>query len=551
MNKKKLLGGLFGLSMVTLVAFVSLPNRIQITRSINTFAEILRTLDRDYVDSLDLRSLSRSAINAMLKEIDPYTEYYSEEDVQRANMITKAEYAGIGVLMQEIRGDIVIRSLYDGSPSKEAGLKVADRLTALDGKPVKGWGITKVTDYLKGKPGEKVTLTVMRPGTKEPKTFELERRIIKMPVIPYYGIVKGDIGYLNLSTFSSEVTANEVKAALEDLMEKGAKSLLIDLRNNGGGRMDHAIRICSYFLPKGSHVLTMRGRHAEQEKSFSTMEDPIVPGDMPLVILVNGNTASASEILSGTMQDYDRAVIVGDKTFGKGLVQTVVNMPYRAQMKYTQAKYYIPSGRCVQAITYDHSKSSLAKSVRPDSLLKPFKTKGGRTVYEGSGIMPDKKVPFVVPVPESFTEMDRQNMFFDYGTEYVLAHPTLAPIEKFEVTDKMVADFEAFLKRKKFTFTNSTQLLLDSLVKKSKADGYYKANQKSFDALSKGLKTDVKADFKKYPAPIRQRLAYELLSRYYGQAEIIRYQLRDDKQYDSALALLADPKEYSKILNSK
>ena len=548
MSKKKLCAALFGASLLALLAFTPLPSKIQITRSINTFAQILRTLEQDYVDSLDLRHLSRTAIDSMLREIDPYTEYYSEEDLQKASMITKAEYAGIGAVLQEIKGEIVVRSLYEGSPSKLAGVKPADKLTHLDGQPVKGWGIQKVTEYLKGKPGEKVALTLERPGVKAPVKVEFARQIVKMPVIPYYGIVGDKVGFISLSTFSSEVTADEVKAALEDLMQKGAKSLLIDLRNNGGGRMDHAIRICSYFLPKGSHVLTMKGRQEENQKAFHTMEEPIVPEDMPVVILVNGNTASASEILSGTMQDYDRAVILGEKTFGKGLVQTVVKMPYRAQMKYTQAKYYIPSGRCVQKIDYDHSGKALAGKVRPDSLLKAFKTKGGRTVYEGSGIMPDREVPFVVPVPESFAEMDRQNMFFDYGTEYVLSHKSLAPIDKFEVTDKMVADFEAFLKKKGFKFKSGTEALLDSLVQKSKDDGLYKGNRKAFDLLAKGLEPDVHADFVKHPGPIKQRLAYELLSRYYGQAEILRYQLRDDKQYDAALKLLSHPKEYSSIL---
>lgn len=541
-------------SIVILSAFLlsftatQIASRIQVTRSISTFGAILKSLDNLYVDSLDFKKLSKTAISAMLKEVDPYTEYYSEEDLSKASIITKGEYAGIGAHMQERGEGIVIRHVYPGSPAGEAGIKISDELIALDDQPVKGWGIQKVTDYLKGKPGEKVKLKIKRPGVKNEIEVTLERQIIKMPIVPYYGLVKNNVGYIKLSSFSSETTADEFKKVLEDLMSKNAKSLLIDLRNNGGGRMDHAIRICSYFLPKGSHILTMKGKTEENTKAFYTETEPIIPESIPVVVLVNGNTASASEIVSGALQDYDRAVIVGERSFGKGLVQTVINMPYKGQMKYTSAKYYIPSGRCVQAINYDHSQQELVKAVVPDSLLKPFKTKAGRTVYEGSGIMPDKKVEFTVPVPDSFAEMEIKDIFFDFGTEYGLKHKTLPKISEFEITKADIQSFEAFLKKKAFSFENPSQKKLDSLLIQTKKDGLYDQNKALFNQLKNGLSTNLHNDIVKNDRTLKQRLGYELLSRYYGEAEITQYQLRGDPQYDAALELLSDTVKYYSLL---
>lgn len=541
-------------SIVILSAFLlsftatQIASRIQVTRSISTFGAILKSLDNLYVDSLDFKKLSKTAISAMLKEVDPYTEYYSEEDLSKASIITKGEYAGIGAHMQERGEGIVIRHVYPGSPAGEAGIKISDELIALDDQPVKGWGIQKVTDYLKGKPGEKVKLKIKRPGVKNEIEVTLERQIIKMPIVPYYGLVKNNVGYIKLSSFSSETTADEFKKVLEDLMSKNAKSLLIDLRNNGGGRMDHAIRICSYFLPKGSHILTMKGKTEENTKAFYTETEPIIPESIPVVVLVNGNTASASEIVSGALQDYDRAVIVGERSFGKGLVQTVINMPYKGQMKYTSAKYYIPSGRCVQAINYDHSQQELVKAVVPDSLLKPFKTKAGRTVYEGSGIMPDKKVEFTVPVPDSFSEMEIKDIFFDFGTEYGLKHKTLPKISEFEITKADIQSFEAFLKKKAFSFENPSQKKLDSLLIQTKKDGLYDQNKALFNQLKNGLSTNLHDDIVKNDRTLKQRLGYELLSRYYGEAEITQYQLRGDPQYDAALELLSDTVKYYSLL---
>lgn len=539
-------------STILLFAFTAahMSSRIQITRSVNTFAEILKTLDRVYVDSLDFTRLSKVAIDAMLKEVDPYTEYYSEDDLQRASLITRGEYAGIGTQMQERNGSIIIRHVYEGSPAHASGIQPADEVTRIDGQSVKGWGIDRVTAYLKGNPGEKVKLDIRRPGSTSLLTVDIERQVIKMPIIPYAGVQKGDVGYLKLSSFSSENTADEFKSALEDLLSHGAKTLLIDLRNNGGGRMDHAIRICSYFLPERSLILTMKGKQPENVKEFYTQTAPIVPMDMPVVVMVNGNTASASEIVSGALQDYDRAVILGERSFGKGLVQTVANMPYRAQMKYTNAKYYIPSGRCVQAIKYDHSTKELVTATVPDSLLKPFKTKSGRTVYEGSGIMPDKKVDFVIQIPESFAEMDRQGLFFDYATEYRLLHKSIAKIEQFDITPVEIAGFEAFLKRKTFTFSNASQRQLDSLITQSKADGVYDRNQETLKKLKQSLATDVRRDLEKNQSILKQRLAYELLSRYYGDAAVIQYQLREDKQYGAAVQLLSDRKAYDLAIST-
>ncbi len=539
--KRKLTGIFVALACFLGLAFsiARIDNKIHIARSINVFAELLRTLDELYVDSLDISKMSKTAFSAMLKEVDPYTEYYSEEELQRADLITKGEYAGIGALLYERDGKIIVRKIYEGSPSDKAGLEVADEILALDGNAVNGWGMKKVLDYLKGQPGQSISLTFIRPGQKEPVEKTFDRELIKLPIIPYYGMRTNKTGYICLSSFSSGNTASEFKAALEELLQEKAESLIIDLRNNGGGRMEEAIKICSYFLPRNSLVLTMKGKKPEYCQSYSTMSDPIVPASMPVAVLVNRGTASASEILSGALQDYDRAVIVGERSFGKGLVQTLVDMPYRGKLKYTNAKYYIPSGRCVQAITYNHSDSQLKTSTVPDSLLKPFKTMSGRIVYEGSGIMPDKEVKSKIVVPESFTEMEKKDMFFDFVTRYKVEHGSIATADEFKVTDAMIRAFTAYLKFRNFSCENKSQKALEDLMAQARKDGVYSKNKAYFTQLEAGLKVNLDSEINKNIKLLKNRLSYEFLSRYYDSYTVLKYQLDDDICLNQAIEAIA------------
>lgn len=550
MKRKQIYTLAFLLFLPLPLAFTTqVSNRIQITRSVNTFSAILKTLDQLYVDSLDLQHLSKVAIQAMLKEVDPYTEYYSKEERYKASLLTKGEYAGIGALLLERNGSFLVRQFYEGAPAAKAGLQIADIITAIEDKNVEGWTMEKVTNHLKGKPGEKVKIQVKRPGLKNPLTLEVEKEIVKMPVLPYYGMLDKGIGYLKLSTFSSEETADTFKKALLELLAQNPTSLMIDLRNNGGGRMEHAIRICSFFLPENSLVLTMRGKQPENMRVYHTSSSPIVPDDMPVVVLVNRSTASASEIVAGALQDYDRAVVLGEKSFGKGLVQTIANMPYGAQMKYTNAKYYIPSGRCIQARLYDHSQGGeLQTTVLADSLLKPFKTKAGRTVYEGSGIIPDKEALFQLTIPESIAELERQNIFFDYATEYKVRHKKAPTLNGFELSRKDIADFESFIKKSSFAYENESERKLNDLLKESKEKGLYQQNKKAFDSLRKGLATNLHNDIVKNLEATKFRLSNEILSRYYGLSDMTAFQLQTDPQYHAARKLLADTATYRLML---
>lgn len=528
-------------------AQVQRSNDLKISRSITTYAEVLRLLDRLFVDSLDIEKMSKKGIDAMLKELDPYTEYYSEADLQRANMITKGEYAGIGTLLVHRNGATVVRQVYDESPAQRAKILAADTLVAIDGKSVVGLELKQVTDRIAGEPNTPIELTIRRHGVAKPLTFNLTREVIRMPVISYSGMLTDGVGYLRLASFSSDRTAGEVRKALTDLMNQGAKSLVFDLRNNGGGRMDQAIDICGFFLPKGSKILSVRGKQPESERVFHTSEDPIAP-DMPMVMLVNGHSASASEIVAGAMQDYDRAVIVGTRSFGKGLVQTVTPMPYRAQMKYTNAKYYIPSGRCVQAIVYDHSNPELKTSVVPDSLLKPFTTLAGRTVYEGSGVMPDIEIKHP-EAPGVLGAMAREDMLFDFVTLYQRKHPQIAPIDRFVVTPQLVLEYKQWLRERKFEFKNESQVTLEKLIKQSKADKTYAANKAIYDRLTKSLKLNVNKEIDAALPLFKDGVASEMIYRYYGNAGLLQYRTRVDAEVKKAIELLTTQQaEYKRIL---
>lgn len=524
-------------------------NKFAISKNINVFAELLRALDRLYVDSLDVEKMSKTAFAAMLKELDPYTEYYSEVDIQRANVITKGEYAGIGTLLIERNGAIVVRQVYENSPAQRGGLAPADTLIAIDGESVKDWGIQKVTAKLSGKPQQPVELTIRPFGKKESKVVPLTREIIQLPVVPYYGLLSGNVGYIKLASFSSERTASEVKKGIEDLTKKGATSLILDLRGNGGGRMEQAIDICGFFLPQHSKIVTMKGKQPEQTREYFTREAPIAP-ELPLAVLVDGASASASEIVSGSLQDYDRAVIVGMKSFGKGLVQTVIDMPYRGQMKYTNARYHIPSGRCVQAINYDHSKDKLETSVVPDSLLKPFKTAAGRTVYEGSGIIPDVKSEGK-ELPAVLVAMAQKDLVFDFINHYKSRHAKIAPLDKFKVDEAIINDFKAFAKSKKFTYQTEAQKALQKLIDQAKKDGSYKKNKLMFDRLSAGLKPDINAELNAAMDFLTKGLAGELILRYYNSASLYEYNSWTDHEILKAKKILADKAQMKELLSPK
>lgn len=548
MKKKSILIGAF-VTAVLFISQASMPddNKIVISKNINVFAEILRTLDRLYVDSLDVEKMSKTAFSAMLKELDPYTEYYSEKDMQKADLVTKGEYAGIGTLIIGRDGASIVRQVYEGSPAHRAGVEPADTLIAIDGVDVTGWAIQKVTDKLSGKPQEPVRLTIRRAGEKGSKDFSLIREIIQLPVVPYYGLLTGNMGYIRLASFSSERTASEVKKAIEDLSKQGALSLILDLRDNPGGRMEQAVEICSYFLPQHSKIVTMKGKQPEQIRDYFTREAPIVP-EMPLAVLVNSGSASASEIVAGSLQDYDRAVIVGERSFGKGLVQTVIDMPYRGQMKYTNARYHIPSGRCVQAINYDHSKEKLETSVVPDSLLKPFKTMGGRTVMEGSGIMPDVKIERK-PLPAVILAMAQKDLVFDFINSYKVRHPNIAPVDKFKVDAGIINEFKTFVRTKKFTYETQGQKSLQQLIEQSKKEGTYAKNKLMFDRLSAGLKPNISAELDAAVEDLKKGLAGELLLRYYGIATMCKYRSWHDPEVVKAKEILGDKAKMNEILS--
>ena len=434
---------------------------------------------------------------------------------------------------------------YEGMPAAEAGLKAGDILLELDGQDLKG--NPDVSTLLRGQVGTSFKLKVQRPGVKKPLEFDIVRRSIELPIIPYYGMVGDSIGYINLSTFSGN-PSQEFKEAFLSLKRQGIKSLVIDLRNNGGGLLDEAVDIANFFLPRGETLVTTKGRLKQADNVYKTLREPIDP-DIPLAVLVNSVTASASEILAGSLQDLDRAVLVGTRTFGKGLVQTTRPLPYGGMMKLTTSKYYIPSGRCVQAIDYAHRNADGSVGRIPDSLTTEFRTRAGRIVRDGGGVTPDIEVE-TEKLPNILFYLVNENLIFDYATDYCLKHDRVASPEQFEVTDADYAAFKKKVKAADFKYDQQTEKMLKSLKEMAEFEGYLDDASAEFDALEKKLQHNLDRDLDHFAKEIKDMLAVEIIKRYYYQRGSIIQQLKDDPDLKEAVKILGDPVAYQKMLSA-
>ncbi|WP_289861861.1 S41 family peptidase [uncultured Duncaniella sp.] len=521
----------------------------EISRNLDIFNALYKELQTFYVDSIDAEKSINTAIAAMLNDIDPYTEYFSAKEQDQFRTMTTGEYGGIGSVIQQTPKGVVVVEPYKGSPAQQAGLRPGDIFLQIDGDTVSSWTSDKVSEKLKGQSGSTLKLVMKRPWVEDSiLKFELKRGKIQMPSVPYVGMIRPGIGYVGLTTFS-EKSYPEVRAGVEQLIKDGAKGLILDLRGNGGGLVESAVEILGMFLPKGTTVLTTRGKGVLNEKVYRTSVNP-VDTKIPLAVLVDGSSASASEIVTGALQDLDRAVVIGNRSFGKGLVQSTRELPYDGLLKVTVAKYYIPSGRLIQAIDYSHRNPDGTAARIPDSLTSVFKTAGGREVRDGGGITPDIKIEYPEVNRMTFNVV-RDNWAFDFANKYAAEHDTVASPETFEVTDEIYEQFKNFIDPAKFNYDKVCENAIEQLREIAKVEGYMNdSTSAQFDILASMLKHDLKRDLDLNRKNLSPYIAREILNRYYFNRGEVIYSLRDDEAVDSAVEILSTPR-FDEILGKK
>lgn len=516
-----------------------------VSKNLDIFNSLYRKLDLFYVDTLDAEKLIQTGIDAMLESLDPYTEYYADEDLGDLKMMTTGKYGGIGSIIR-MRKDsaIIIAEPYEGMPAAEVGLKVGDVLKRIDQTDLKGKIVSEVSDLLRGEPGTTFVLRVQRPGEKKTRDFRITRRNIKVEPIPYYGL-QGNVGYIALTQFTEHCSA-DVRRAVISLKEQGATSLVIDLRGNGGGLLGEAVSIVNLFVPKGLTIVETKGKVRMANSAYTTTAEPL-DTITPLCILVNSSTASAAEIVAGSLQDLDRAVVIGTRTYGKGLVQSPQELPYNGQLKLTTSKYHIPSGRCIQAINY-RDRRELGKDGRvPDSLTHVFKTRNGREVRDGGGIKPDIEVRHDTMANVVYY-LSNDDVLIDWGTQYAQKHPTIPPVGTFAITD---ADFEQLKKMAReadFKYDRLSEKRLDDLRKMMEFEGYYEDATDEFKALEQKLTHNMERDFDRRRDDIIELMEQEIVKRYYYQRGSVQQALRRDDDLKRAKEILAQPDEYRRIL---
>ena len=530
-------------------------HNLDVAKSLDVFNAIYKNLDYMYVDTLNATDVVGTAINSMLESLDPYTSYYPEDKAAEYKEMMTGKYAGVGAVISynfKIKR-VVINEPYEGMPAAEAGLRKGDIILSIDGEDMTKQTNQYVSDHLRGDAGTTLVLKVLRPATGKKLTMKITRKAIQMPYLPYYGLQPDGIGYINYAQFF-DGTSKDFRRAFLDLRQKGAKKLVIDLRNNGGGNVQDAISILNMFRPKGKTLLTMKGKIKNANRTYTTTVEP-VDTVMPIVVLVNGQTASASEITSGALQDYDRAVILGTRTYGKGLVQVPnVPLPYNGKLKLTTAKYYIPSGRCIQAVNYRHSKGGYTEHV-PDSLTSLFHTAAGREVRDGGGIKPDVEVKgdSLPNIALYLDRVDTTSVLLNYEVDYLKTHPTVASPSEYEFSD---ADYEVLKQQiveSGFTYDRLSDKYLKDLERMAQFEGYYDDSKAEFEALKKKLTHNLakELDWPYNKEKIKQMVALDIMSMYYYQKGAIEHSLRYDPQYKEAVRLLNNPEEYEGVLKVK
>jgi len=521
----------------------------RISKNLSVFNSLLRELDLFYVDTLNYDKVMKTTIDDMLMKMDPYTVYVPEDETDDLTFMTTGQYAGIGAMIMKKENEVCISEPYEGMPAQRNDIRAGDIIIEVDGKKMDGLSVSEVSALLKGTPNTTIKLKLKRLGEKKPLEKIFLREKIQVNPITYSAVVADKVGYVLLSDFTDRA-AIEIKSVVSDMIKQHqVESLILDIRNNGGGLVDEAVKILGYFLPKGTEVVTTKGKNKEADRTYKTPLDPIYP-QMKLVVLTNRSSASASEILAGSIQDLDRGVIVGERTFGKGLVQNIRPVGYGGHLKVTTAKYYIPSGRCIQAIDYSHRNEDGSVGRVPDSLTTEFHTLSGRKVRDGGGIVPD-----------SVTKNERklniayyiyaQNLYFDFATQYVQKHPVIASPSEFNLTDAEFKSFTDYLIEKKFTYTSQTEKSYAEFFEMAEYEGFDKRAADEFKALKAKLVPDMAKNIEENRSDISELLSLEIIKRYYFQKGEIQFTMRSDEDLKIAVDLLKPDGNYSKVLLKK
>ncbi|MDE6451966.1 MAG: S41 family peptidase [Odoribacter sp.] len=520
----------------------------EISKHLNIYATLFRDINMFYVDDTDPGDLVTTSIKAMLKSLDPYTVYYPESEMEDVKLMTTGEYAGIGSIISKKGDNIIIREPYKNSPAAKAGLLPGDVILSIDGNSTKGKSTDDVSTMLKGQPGKEITIKVQREYEEKPLEKKAIREKIQIPSVPFFGLANDSTGYIYLTSFTDK-SANDVRSAIIELKNKGAKSMILDLRGNSGGLLDQAVEIVNYFVPKNSKVVSTKGKVKQWDKEYNADKNPIAP-DMPLAVLIDRGSASASEIVSGALQDLDRAVLVGERSFGKGLVQTVRDLAYNTKLKVTTAKYYIPSGRCIQALDYSHRNPDGSVGKVPDSLITEYATQNGRKVYDGGGISPDIKIE-AEEYAKITQELVIQDITFDFVNNYALRHPEIAPIKDFKLSDEVYNEFKQYLKEKNFSYETESQQMLEKLIKTAKNEKYFDASKQEIEKLQKEFAHSIDRDMNLFKEEIISFLTEQFIQRYYYQEGVLEYKMKHDKEIAKAVEILSDKAAYQKILKTQ
>lgn len=551
-DRKKMIG-LFVLLLLAGNAWpgkAQTDNRFEVSKNLDIFNALVKEMEMFYVDSIDIDKAVRRGIDAMLGGLDPYTEYIPEQEMETLKLITTGEYGGIGsyIRARSAAGPVMIAEPNEGMPAAQAGLKAGDVILFIDTVDVSKATNERVSELLKGVPNTKVVLTIRRPGEKKNRKVEIMRKQIQVKQVTWYGVMPDSVGYIYLKGFTDK-SAQEVKEAFEDLKKNhGIKSLVLDLRNNGGGVLEGAVQIVGMFVPKGSEVISTKGKIKQWDRVYRTSTEPL-DTVMPLAVLVNGGSASAAEIVSGALQDLDRAVLVGQRSFGKGLVQSTRDLPYEGKLKVTMSKYYIPSGRCIQQLDYSHRKEDGSVDAIPDSLTSVFYTSKGRPVRDGGGVRPEFEVK-EPKMPTLMYYLATDTIFFDFVTDWVLKHPQIQPVEQFAVTD---ADFEAlkaYAKEKNFTYDRQSEKVLKNLKEVAEFEGYLEGDSSAFQAMEVKLTPDLDRDFDRFRDEVMKLLASEIVKRYYYQSGELIQNLKEDEVLEKAIEVLTDSALYEATLRA-
>ncbi|MDC1395104.1 S41 family peptidase [Bacteroidia bacterium] len=541
--KKYILILLFG--GLGLMAFKA-EDYFEISKNLDIFAEVYKEVNTTYVDDVKPGELIRAAINGMLKSLDPYTNFYSEAQAEDYRYQVTGTYAGIGSTIRTIDDYVYIESPVDGFPAHKAGLLPGDKILVVDDVDMKGKNSSEVTDYLKGKAGTSFSMKIERIGEGE-LIKTITRENIKIKNVPYHGIIEDEIGYLKLTGFTPNA-GKEVRDAVIDLKEKGAEKVVLDLRGNGGGLLHEAVNIVNVFVPRGEPIVVTRGKFEEDNQVYKTLNSP-VDTEIPLVILINGNSASASEIVSGSLQDLDRAVLIGSNSFGKGLVQTTKRLTYNTSMKITTAKYYIPSGRLIQRLDYGNKVNGHAVEVA-DSAKKSFVTRNGRPVIDGEGIQPDLAVDRI-KYSKLAQSLIRNDLLFKFANEFRSKNPSIAEPMKFDTDDDTYDSFKSFIADKEYTYTTQTEKQLEKLEQQATEEKYYTLLEKELTKLKEAIENTKRADLENNKSELKELLEYEIVKRYFFEKGKIEVGFDDDNDWAKTKEILADNSKYLKLLGKQ